>query len=758
MMNRNYMSGESDLEIESKERRAFIKAGALFLGGMWLFPALEIKGNNLDALDDLPWFQQPLRIMHTVLRETDAEEYDVDIVTNYVLKSGANALCVNAGGITDFWKNPLSAANLNPFLKGRDMLKEISAACKAKGIRIMGRVDFRGVVPEVYERHPDWFAKNQDQSPMMMTYTRPHLHIACYSTPYRNDYANEYVAKIIQDYDLDGIWHNSPGFDGICYCSYCQEAFKDYNGQQLPSLENSSPEELDAYMEWKRMAADTYMDRLKGTIKSFGEDKVYTAEVFSMYEVGRRVNNGIDLKNAFDHFDILVSVAFLTENTDHIHYEDYNYAQSIIKFLKSVAPEREAVVMYGGNGTSHRLVIEPSLDVKIWLWEILSAGGRFWNCYFTNVPPIAYDTRNAYVESDANHFVKEHSALLAQHVPVSRIGIYYSRATRMHYRNELEEEESFGDAIKGMEAVLIENHIPHDFILAEQITAQKLKEYYLVLLPNVQCMSDQEVRLIREYVNQGGKVVATYATSLLDENGSPRSNFGLSKEFGVNFEGEKWNTMKDNYQYIAAATHPLVAEDASKTQLLHQYAYTLKTKPQTSAKVICNVVPTVHNQPPDKAWVEQLSSEYPTIVENECGEGKVIYFANQPDVTVHQMGHGDARNLLFRAVEHLVGVENLPETNAPASVHMGWTRSTREPGKYIFSLVNTTSGPKRPTRQLIPVHQLTFKLPFPGQELQDHKVLRQQSEIKVSTEPGYVIIEVDKLEDFVAVYLETQYN
>jgi len=753
------MGSYINIDLESKNRREFIKAGAVFLGGMWLFPAMSAQGSpkNFSLRQDLPWFQQPLRIMHTVLRETDAQDYDVDIVTNYVLKSGANALCVNAGGITDFWQNPLPAANLNPFLKGRDILKEISAACKAKGIRIIGRVDFRGVVPEIYEKFPDWFAKNRDQRPMMMTYTKPHLHIACYNTPYRNDYANEYISKVLEAYDLDGIWHNSPGYDGICYCPYCQKAYNAYNGRDLPVMGESSPEELDAYMGWKRLAADTYMDKIKKTIKSYGEDKVYTAEVFSMYEVGRRVNNGIDLKNAFDHFDILVSVAFLTENAEHIHYEDYNYAQSIIKFLKSVAPEREAVVMYGGNGTSHRLVIEPSLDVKIWLWEILSVGGRFWNCYFTNVPTIAYDTRNAFVEEDANHFVKEHADLLAGHVPVSRIGIYYSRPTRLHYRNELEEEEHFGDAIKGMEAVLIENHIPHDFILSEQVSAEKLKAYNLVILPNVHCMAEEEVVLLTAYVKEGGKVMATYATSLLDQEGNPRKDFALSQLFGVNYGGERWNTRKDNYQFISEPTHPLVAEDAAKTQLLHQYAYTLKTKPLTTAKVICNVVPTVHNQPPDKAWVEQLSSEYPTIVENEVGKGKVIYFANQPDVTVHQMGHGDARNVLARAVIYLVGEENLPKSNAPSSVHMGWTRSRETPGKYVFSLVNTSSGPKRPTRELIPVHQIRFRLPLPGQQLISHKILKNQGGIKVTGEPGFVTIEIEKLEDFVAVYLESEY-
>lgn len=97
-----------DIDLESKSRRDFIKAGAVFMGGMWFFPAMstQVSPKNLSSRQDLPWFQQPLRIMHTVLRETDAQDYDVDIVTDYVLKSGANALCVNAGGITDFWQNP----------------------------------------------------------------------------------------------------------------------------------------------------------------------------------------------------------------------------------------------------------------------------------------------------------------------------------------------------------------------------------------------------------------------------------------------------------------------------------------------------------------------------------------------------------------------------------------------------------------------------------------------------------------------------
>ncbi len=148
-------------------------------------------------------------------------------------------------------------------------------------------------------------------------------------------------------------------------------------------------------MLWKSAMADQHMEKMKQTVKSFGADKVYTAEVFSMFDAGNRVSDGIDLYMARDHFDFLVSVAFLTENTENIHYADLNYANTIVKFLKSMAPQKEAIILYGGNGTSHRYIMDPPVDLKVWLWQALSAGGRFWNCSFTGSYPAAtYDRQN----------------------------------------------------------------------------------------------------------------------------------------------------------------------------------------------------------------------------------------------------------------------------------------------------------------------------------------------------------------------------
>ena len=87
-------------------------------------------------------------------------------------------------------------------------------------------------------------------------------------------------------------------------------------------------------MQWKSRSADEHMSKMKQVVKAHGNDKVYTAEVFGMFETVPLIHSGIDLYNAKDHFDFLVSVAFLRPNGKDFQYEDLGYASSITKFQR----------------------------------------------------------------------------------------------------------------------------------------------------------------------------------------------------------------------------------------------------------------------------------------------------------------------------------------------------------------------------------------------------------------------------------------
>ena len=85
-------------------------------------------------------------------------------------------------------------------------------------------------------------------------------------------------------------------------------------------------------------------------------------------------------------------------------------------------------------------------------------------------------------------------------------------------------------------------------------------------------------------------------------------------------------------------------------------------------------------------------------------------------------------------------------------MHTGLTRSLENPKEYIFSFVNTTSGPVRPLRNLLPVYDLSVQLNLEG-KLNRYKVLRSQGDVKVTTVKGKIDLKLSKLEDFFAVHL-----
>jgi hypothetical protein len=332
--------------------------------------------------------------------------------------------------------------------------------------------------------------------------------------------------------------------------------------------------------------------------------------------------------------------------------------------------------------------------------------------------------------------------------------MYYSRPTRLSYHKKSEEGDQFGTEMRGWENLFMENHIPNDFILDDQMTREGLQKYNVVILPNVRCMSDKEIEVLKDYVREGGNVIATYATSLYDEEGKERKDYGLSELFGVSYAGKKENTRRDNYQYILNKKHPIVEADSPQTELLFNAGFTALCKPAKNANVICTWVPTIQNQPPDKSWVEKFSTEFPTAVENSYGKGKVIYFANQPDVLSYQVGHQDPRNMLLRSVRYLAGNTIQLQSNAPSSVNIGLTKSLIKPGQYMLSLVNTTSGPVRPIRELIPVNSIKVKLRLDGRSVATHKVLRCQGECKVTTSGQNIELNISRLEDFCAVHIQ----
>jgi hypothetical protein len=109
---------------------------------------------------------------------------------------------------------------------------------------------------------------------------------------------------------------------------------------------------------------------------------------------------------------------------------------------------------------------------------------------------------------------------------VADIAILHSYAT-MAYNNDRPYQSTFL-----FEQVLIQEKIPFDIIFDDQL--KDLSSYKVLVLADQECLNDEKLGLIRDFVKQGGNLVATEFTSLYTEWHERKSDFGLKDLFQVN--------------------------------------------------------------------------------------------------------------------------------------------------------------------------------------------------------------------------------
>jgi hypothetical protein len=126
--------------------------------------------------------------------------------------------------------------------------------------------------------------------------------------------------------------------------------------------------------------------------------------------------------------------------------------------------------------------------------------------------------------------------------PVKYAAVVSSEPT-MLYRGRAD-DSSHGKDLAGALRALDALHIQHDVLSEARLKPDVLAAYSLVILPNVACMTHAQAEAVREYVRQGGAVLATAETSLFDENGTPRKDFALSDVLGVKLDEPLSNALQ----------------------------------------------------------------------------------------------------------------------------------------------------------------------------------------------------------------------
>ena len=259
---------------------------------------------------------------------------------------------------------------------------------------------------------------------------------------------------------------------------------------------------------------------------------------------------------------------------------------------------------------------------------------------------------------------------------------------------------------------LIEARMP--FEMLHDRTLDTAGRFKLLLLPNIAALSNEQCAQIRRFVESGGSVLATYETSLYDEKGERRPDFGLADLFGVSWRKTLDGPIPNSYLRVedSARRHPVMKglEDA---ELLINGTYQLEVEPTARFEPpLLTAIPQYPSLPMEKNIWGVKKTDKPGIFLRTFGKGRVVYFPWDIDRVYWEVMVDDHGRLLRNAIDWALDEERPVTVDGPGVLDVTVWKQKNSMTVHMVNLTNPMM--MRPSfREMIPSppQQVRLRLP-----------------------------------------------
>ena len=684
------------------------------------------------------WFRTATRWTQLTLAENDPEKFDPAFWIEVFNRTKSNAACISAGGYIAYYPSQVPLHYVSKFLGEKDSFGALVEGARSLNMHVMARVDPHAIHDDAAAAHPEWVAIDADGKPRRH-WAFPDVWVTNAYGDYNSVFMPEVVKEIVQEYDIDAIFANRWQGHGVDYSENSRRRFRDFSGHELPSAANSEDPAWQAWLQWRREVLTGVIAQWDDAVKSIRPHASFIPNM-----------SGASLME-FDLSVITKHCPFLV--VDHQGRRGIEIGWSAGrngKRIRGTFADRPVVLITSiGPEEEYRWkdAVTSAEEIQLWINDGIAHGLCPWFTKFNGVVP---DQRwiAPVADSYALHALLE--PVMSSMSPTAEIAVIDPSTTLRHWAPESRRDAERHDL--GFYHALIEARLPFVLLSDQVLMAEKLDRFRLVILANATCLSDAQCEALRAYVNGGGSIVAAHETSLRDEMGKPRSDFGLSDVFAARFGSGPRGIVKNNYVALHGE-HPISAgyEGASRimggTRLI-----TVKPMDET-ARTPFLFVPDFPDLPMEEVYAREEPRGAAMIARETAAGGRVVYIPWNIGEIFWEVLAADHGRLIGNAVRWALGRTSQVTIEGPGIVDLALSENASGMALSIFNLTNPMML-KGPVRDNYPIGRQTVSLAIPaGSSIASVRLLVADAPADFALDHGRLIVEVPKVDRIEVVHV-----
>jgi hypothetical protein len=427
----------------------------------------------------------------------------------------------------------------HPELGSRDLLKETADLCGDAGLKLVVYNPLNHPFMDIKAGDPnylDWTRRFADGRPMTTTHFGwGEYYEGCLNSPVREQ-TKECVREVVTNYPVDLMYYDG-AYEGMnheadfCHCKYCKEAYWKARGKDIPKQDGS--DKLDDLIEYRQ-----WMEH--DVVVAFMQD--ICTMVRSVREVPQTYNNGEMMSNGWTAkawmIPELTTFMFEAARTPEQKFFNLRAGQSTGKNIWTYVSShtvynREHIKDEDVGGWFSYPMDGEQLQLDAAVATAAGAGYCYWGLNRLFYEPEALDRPSLRGLKEVFEFRRANEAFLNRMRPEPKVGILLCTQAIGWYHDDKFVADAYGNYYYGAFQVLKDLRYDSEPFLDYRMTAESLAKYKLVYVPNAPCLSDAQCTTLSRYVENGGLLLVSHLTSIADEYGRLRGNYGLAELLGV---------------------------------------------------------------------------------------------------------------------------------------------------------------------------------------------------------------------------------